>query len=1396
MNLEPRARTRLLLLGLGLLLTCGLIGGAFELHQMRLRAQYAQDRADGLAAAKAGDNATATMLLAAYLNHFDPNDVQVLVAYAQAMPKTQLPNGGQIRLAIEALHRLLSLDPHRPEQWRELMELYHDRPDLSAEANQAADNLLAQVPGDAEALQVKAGALLTLNQYNDALTAAQTCLAAYPRDWITQFNRISILSKLGRSPQELVDTALQATQGASDDPGAMLVRARAYELAGDSTNMDLSLRAAAALPCNDRTLGLVLVSQLDFRRMYAESESVLQSLARGGDPKLRQLLLRRLWESNRSADVSALCDSDSQGFLKEPELQGMEADALHRIGKDSQAHSVLENLKALSASDVMAAAWWAIDRAQSDGADDNAGDYQNVRSACQAAARQFPRDPYLLYFQAKANAVLGEDDAAIDLWTQSAKLSRTWAAPLIAQAQTLLSLGRQDDAATSAAAALACDPSSTSAAITQAMVWFAAVESGSADAADKLTSLIDQVQQHDPGEEQTLRMRVAMLARDGQTAKAADTLRAMLTQSPPISANTLAGLIDISRQWHLGTEDACIAALRDRHDQTPGAVLAAALDEADHQQAANGLATIQAAIDSAPPNQIVGFRLAMANYLEKTKDKSATAYWVHLGDQLPDDLAVQQAALASEAAYQDRDFYSRTIDRVHQLLGDDAMTWQIARARWLLDGPVDSKATADAIAILEPAVERVPDSLPAHVLLAMAKSRAGDLVAATEQYTIAQRLNPDSPTIALELAHVLQARGDFYAAHQQLDTATKDQTDPQRQTQAALLLAEQGDYKRAISILEPITDAASPRAQKLALASMYAHVRDFDHAAALSEQLLEQPDATSLVLAAQIDVARGEPQAAERALARLKDVQPWPPGALERTLGQFRESQNQLEEAATLYRAAVQAAPGEVSSWLDLMNCQAALGKPADLQATLNDALAHLPNDQQLTALKAQSDLMPYCGSDWTGRQLLLALVNDPSPTGPAVTTLSVLREIATTDSSDILPQLGKVANDLPRFLPAQMLLTDAQMRLGRTDEAIASVTKAVQAFPTQPRPAELAVMCLANSQRWDEALQMAQTWRDRIVGDPSPADLEIATLQLRHGDNADALATLQPYLNATGLDNRQKWQIVLTQAMALLQQGQSDQAAQAVWPMAQNDPALWRSWAAFIIDLPPAQAEQWLNRLAATPRSRPEDSAQAQLILSSAWDSLAHKTGQARYDTMARDLLHQVEQDPAAAPQGYLYEGILDEESGDRAGAKAAYTQAAAAKLPEAENNLASLLTATGGDLNQAADLARQCVQSDPNQPVFYDTLADVLSGLQKYDDAIDAMHHAIRLEPGNPKWHVNLAKILLAAGRFDEAKQTISELDLMSPGVSALPPAYQQRLDDLRKQLANAPAAVSQTQ
>ena len=89
--------------------------------------------------------------------------------------------------------------------------------------------------------------------------------------------------------------------------------------------------------------------------------------------------------------------------------------------------------------------------------------------------------------------------------------------------------------------------------------------------------------------------------------------------------------------------------------------------------------------------------------------------------------------------------------------------------------------------------------------------------------------------------------------------------------------------------------------------------------------------------------------------------------------------------------------------------------------------------------------------------------------------------------------------------------------------------------------------------------------------------------------------------------------------------------------------------------------------------------------------------------------------------------------------------------------NNLAFLLSDTGGDLDEALKLAQRAVQKVPGQPNFADTMGYVYLKKGMRDSAIQTFTALVQKYPGAPTFRYHLGMALLETGDKVRARKEL---------------------------------------
>ncbi len=150
-----------------------------------------------------------------------------------------------------------------------------------------------------------------------------------------------------------------------------------------------------------------------------------------------------------------------------------------------------------------------------------------------------------------------------------------------------------------------------------------------------------------------------------------------------------------------------------------------------------------------------------------------------------------------------------------------------------------------------------------------------------------------------------------------------------------------------------------------------------------------------------------------------------------------------------------------------------------------------------------------------------------------------------------------------------------------------------------------------------------------------------------------------------------------------------------------------------------------------------------------------------------------------------YILTGRLYESKHDFDKAQQCYQKALEVdpKSPQASNNLASLLTRTGGNLDVALSLAQTARRGLPDSPNVADTLGWVLYQKGAYKSAIDSLHEALDLAqknkfPDSPTVHFHLGMAYEKDGQTAPARRQLEQVLKIDPGYA--------EADDIKKLLS----------
>ena len=237
-------------------------------------------RAQGMAAAQAGNHEKASEMLVRYLQR-RPRDLEALIAYVRSRELAELTDNQHFAETIGALQLLLTLDANRLPDHRHLLELYV-KLERRPEALDTAKAILAHFPQDVRTLQLKTEVLGKMREFQEALKTADQWSRYAPESLEAHMARLSMRARLNQSASSIVADASNLRTTHPDDVKFELLQGFAYALTGDDGLAAQWYKTASAHPGVSDEIAQLIVTQFDSIGLPEESLALLRKQATGG----------------------------------------------------------------------------------------------------------------------------------------------------------------------------------------------------------------------------------------------------------------------------------------------------------------------------------------------------------------------------------------------------------------------------------------------------------------------------------------------------------------------------------------------------------------------------------------------------------------------------------------------------------------------------------------------------------------------------------------------------------------------------------------------------------------------------------------------------------------------------------------------------------------------------------------------------------------------------------------------------------------------------------------------------------------------------------------------------------------------------------------------------------
>jgi tetratricopeptide (TPR) repeat protein len=1392
--MTSRVKKRISLLLGAFVLLAGSVGGAYAIKRAHTNALMAEWLRDGMEAYKAKDYQRTMDKLSKYAGR-DRTRADVILALADARRCTPMENSRHITEAIRFARFAADLSPADPAPREMLLDLY-GKAGFATERLQVADWLLAAQPGHHDAMQAKMECLVRLGKISEARDVAVAMAQAYPKEVTVHLQAIDLMSRLREDPMTIRAFADNAAAALPDNQRFVILQAQAHGMSGDVAGAIKLLKQAAEMDVQsaealDNLLGILDLMSRSDPAMAALADSSLERAMNG--PLSRDaaaVAAERCWKAGHPAAARAYAAK----AVDPSNLSAATADGLGwwtflgvASGKHLDDPEIAPALADLRERGDAPAMFWA-EMIQGT-ADINADHLQDAtQHLARARAADHMNDiPDFLMSDVKQRQ--GEWRQAVTAMERLSKEQPFWRTVRISLITLLLDHGQPDDAVHQAELAISIRPAMVEGvALVRAFAML--LETGHAkpqqvQLALELAGDLDPQTKSDP-------LAQSMIARIYLAADMPDKglaiIRAMMATTPAPPAPVLASLSEPARRYDGALADQLLAAATSV-GKSPDITLQAALQAAASGKPDQGRSLLAQAIEAHPGPQRLAYELRMAVYLDRINDPAAAGEFAKLASAHDDNAAVQLTVLDSDAAWKDEALVTDAIGRLHRLTGDSAFAWKNYEARRLMTFSPSQSRAAQAIQLLADVIRQDRSNVGALILSAQAHGLLGDRGKAIELLAKAVDAEPDSVSLYPPLIELLQQSGAAEEAEHRLQAFCRLKPLPQDTLRRrAKLLAAQGMWDQAAEDFEQLA-AAGGLEDRFAYAVVLSRRGDAAAAREKMEAILGAPGLSEPMVIA-IANYFGEQGDVDHGRGVLESH--LPPEASARRAGilaAYYERFSRFDQAAPLY--VKQAEDAKPESLAELARFYLKRGRLDDAASVVDRGLAASPGNPSLQQVSAFIRLAKG-GSSREALADLAASVDSMDPASPLKQVTQAVQELERNpkESAAYIAKLEEITKANPGFFPAWRLLVDARLKRGEAKEATDAARIAARTSPIDPRPARLAAEAMNAVGMYDEALVMAQQWRQRSNADPFEADMGIAVIEgalKRFDDAVKRLDLWKARLIAEADAAPEHLQVY---AGLLASAGRVQDAQDLVWPLADKSP----SWAMRCLSIAsemsgPVQ-DQWIARM--TPlldKSPAGHLALGRVLFQVALRERNTARFQRAVDTLTGALNDQAFRAPAAILLAACHQNL-----GNRGEAIRYYRMAIEADPTDATalNNLAFILAEDPATAAEAVPLAQKAVDlaEGQNSPAglrraFMDTLGVAQLRCGRFKEAEDTFRKGIELGPGTFDLNVGLAEATLAQGNSDTARSVIQ---LWDAGAAPRDPALEKRISILRGSLKDA--------
>ncbi len=376
---------------------------------------------------------------------------------------------------------------------------------------------------------------------------------------------------------------------------------------------------------------------------------------------------------------------------------------------------------------------------------------------------------------------------------------------------------------------------------------------------------------------------------------------------------------------------------------------------------------------------------------------------------------------------------------------------------WIAENPNDADAihtlgllkqqtghTDEAIALLERAHAIAPNDPRIDLGLASLRLQNGEQTLATLGFERALSLNPNLAGAHIGLGQIALARNDLVVAEQHFRIALRAEEDPHALAGVGAIALQRGDVETA---LRHLSRAAELEPQSALIQFLLGQAFSRRGTAAFAERAWDNalrldPNMQQARVWLAEHLIRTERAAEAEPLYRtLQDI-PGYERIAQLGLADVARETGKPEEAIAAYRAALEDDPTLSGPTRALAVALADLGRNDDVVRTYSQYLAHVPEDDDMRALRA--DILMLSGR-WPEALLDLRILCDRNPLDPLARSRLAIAEEYLGQFGDAQANASNLLLARPDDVEMRLILIRSLLREGKDEEA----REALEAFGT-----------------------------------------------------------------------------------------------------------------------------------------------------------------------------------------------------------------------------------------------------------------------------------------------------------------------------------------------------------